>query len=126
MRRASRLGRVLIFSPSQSFGRFGAVLFLGAAAWFAWNFVAGEEKRLAGAALIALGFWSCWKVSLKPLEVREHRLVVPSALLSWSSIQDYRWLKTDATRTAHTFANPAPMLYVRAEDHDPLQAVLQD
>ena len=56
--------------------------------------------------------------------------MVPSALLSWSSIRDYCWLKpTQLELRIHSTILRAisyVRVQVRAADHDQLQAILQD
>lgn len=130
LRRASALGDVLVSSRSRNFGPAWAVLFLAATGWFAVECFAGNANRILATTMFALAFWFCWKVSLKPLEVRERGMVVPSALLSWSAIKDYCWLKpTTLELRLHATILPS-VAYVRAEvaaeDHERVQAILQN
>jgi len=130
LRRKSSLGQLLFAPKGTNRGREQAVLLGAALLWFLYELFQGQTNRLLSTTMISLGIWISWKLSFKPLEIREKGLVAPAALLPWSSIEKYSWhTPTQLELRMHSPILGVPIyqrVSVHAEDHDEVQAILQN
>ncbi len=130
LRRKSSLGQLLFAPKGINRGREQAVLLGAALLWFLYELFQGHSDRLLSRAMIAMGIWISWKLSFKPLEIREKGLVAPAALLPWSSIERYSWhTNTQLELRMHSPVLGVPIyqrVTVHPEDHDAVQAILEN